>query len=257
VRLLTTGVYYNRRDSGSGASLGQLLLGLGVLVLAGLVLGGGAIVLLSNRPGATPTHIAAGPTPTAQASSSSPTPTATPLPTETALFSLPPTPTLIATGSPTAAPTITPQPTALPTATPVPTPAPTPVDCAVASQGTDVRELVLGIGNTASRGPIVHPWCIRDITIHPAFNPGTSTGYGTATLFRGTKKFDDATYTCTTFTCGDGPFTYVPPRLLAPGSTLRYQFQCQNSTDTVEDDCADSIPDGMTITIHFEVIEGP
>jgi hypothetical protein len=227
------------------------LLGLGVLILAGIVLGGGAIVLLGNRPSAAPTQIATGPSP-----SDVPLATATASNGQTPFLTLPPTPTLIATATPTPLPTLTAAPTPEPTATPVPTPSPTPIDCAVASTGADVRTLVLGYGNNASRGPTGNAWCIRDVTIHPAFDSG-ATGYGTATLLRGTKKFDDATYTCTTATCGDAPFTYVPPRLLAKGSTLRYQFTCADSTDTIEDDCTDGIPDGMTITIHYEVIVGP
>ena len=134
----------------------------------------------------------------------------------------------------------------------MPTPEPTPVDCAVASTGAAVHELVLGYGNKTSKGPIGKVWCIRDVTFHPVFDPGVTTGYGTAKLMRGDKLFDSAQYTCTTSSCGDAPFTYSPPRRVAVGSTLSYQFTCQDSADTIEDDCADAVDDGMTIVIHYE-----
>jgi hypothetical protein len=250
VRLLSSGVYYRNRDTSSSVGMGQMLLGLGVLVLAGLVIGGGAILLLGNTPRPTPTHVAGGPTGSIGPTSS----TVSPSPG--------PTPTLLVTSSPTfpssfplPTPTPSPEPTVPPTPTPEPTPAPTPVDCAVASTGLDVKELVLGYGNPTSRGPIAKVWCIRDVTFHPAFNPGVSTGYGTAKLMRGTKLF--APYTCTTASCGDGLFTFMPPKRINAGVTLSYQFTCQDSSDTVEDDCTDALADGMTITIHYEAIAGP
>lgn len=254
VRLLNAGVYYRNREPSSSVGLGQLLLGLAVLVLAGLVLGGGAILLLSNTPRATPTHIAGGPTgsipPTSSGTSPSPSPAPTPTQLVTFPSSLPPT------LAPTPTPTPSPVPTLPPTPTPEPTPAPTPVDCAVASTGLNVKELVLGYGNPTSRGPIGKVWCIRDVTFHPFFNPGATTGYGTAKLLRGTKVV--AQYTCTTALCGDGLFSYVPPKRINAGSTLSYRFACLDSPDTVGiDDCTDAIADGMIITIHYEAIAGP
>jgi hypothetical protein len=219
--------------------MGQMLVGLGVLILAGLVLGGGAILLLGGRPRATPTQVANVPTAT-------PT-TLTPAP----FLTLPPTPTLIPTFQPTASS----GPTATPSALPTVTPAPTPLDCGVASTGIDVKELVLGYGTRTTRGPIGKVWCIRDITFHPVFNPGVTTGYGTARLMRGDKLF--APYTCTTASCGDAPFMFVPPRRINVGTTLRYVFTCQDSLDTPQDDCTDTIADGMTITIHYEAFDAP
>ena len=252
VRLLNAGVYYRNRETSSSVGLGQLLLGLGVLVLAGLVLGGGAILLLGSTPRPTPTYVAGIPTPTGSVQPTFPTPSPSPTaaPTPTLLVTFPPT--FPSTLPPT--PTPSPVPTAPPTPTPEPTAAPTPVDCAVASTGADIKELVLSAANP-SRGPIGKVWCIRDVTFHPAFNPGVSTGYGTAKLLRGSKVIEQ--YTCTTASCGDGPFTYVPPQRIKVGSTLSYQFTCLDSSDTAENDCDDAIADGMTITIHYEAIAGP
>jgi hypothetical protein len=249
VRLLSSGVFYRNRPDSSSTGMGQLLLGLGVLILAGLVLGGGAIIFLAGSPRATPSHAAIVPTPTL--------PTFTPtMPTPTPMPTLPPTPTLIPTFLPTISPSPTPTPSPMPTATPEPTPPPTPIDCAVASTGLDVKELVLGYGNKTSKGPIGKVWCIRDVTFHPVFDPGVTTGYGTAKLMRGNKLF--APYTCTTATCGDGPFMFTPPMRINVGTTLSYQFTCQDSADTPDvDDCTDGIADGMTITIHYEAIAGP
>jgi hypothetical protein len=245
VRLLNSGVFYRNRPETGGTGMGQLLLGLGVLILAGLVLGGGAIWLLAGSPRATPTNAANIPTPTL--------PTFVPtLPTPTAIQTLPPTPTLIPTFLPTISPS--PSPTPTPTATPLPTPSPSPLDCAVASTGLDVKTLVLGYGNQTSRGPIAKVWCIRDITFHPVFDPGV-TGYGTAKLLRGTKLL--APYTCTTSTCGDAPFTFTPPMQIKVGTILSYQFTCAQGSDTVEDNCNDDIEDGMTITIHYEAFDSP
>lgn len=256
VRLLSAGVSYRNRSSGSAVGMGQIVLGLGVLILAGLVLGGGTVVLLGGqRP--TPSRISGLPSTSPSGLPTFVQPTATAIPSPTFVL-----PTLIPTVAPSALPTASPGPTlgptAPPTASPVPTPAPTPVDCAVASTGTAVKELVLGYGNKATRGPLGKVWCIRDVTIHPVFTAGTTTGYGTARLMRGDKLFDNAEYTCATSSCGDAPFTYSPPRRVAVGSTLRYEFTCQNSAETpIEDDCADTIDDGMTIIIHYEAFDAP
>ena len=231
--------------------MGQLLLGLGVLVLAGLVLGGGAIVLLGNSPRATPTHVATGPTPSDQPTLTTPTSSAAPTPT---LFTLPPTPTLLATATPTVAPTITPSPTPVPTATPVPTPAPTPVDCAVASTGLDVKELILNSANPSrTLGKV---WCIRDITVSMLFASGINSA-GETKLLRGNAVFGRVDYICGSTTCGDAPYNYVPPRQLPAGSTLTYNYTCGDNLDTPDNECADSNPDGTTITIHYEAFVGP
>jgi hypothetical protein len=248
VRLLNAGVYYNRRDSGSGVGMGQLLLGLGVLVLAGLVLGGGAIVLLGNRPSATPTHVAVVPTPTAGATLA--TPTASVAPTQTLFFTPPPSPTLVATGSPTVAPTITPQPTPLPTATPVPTPAPTPVACASASQGTNVKQLQLGRGHDFHKGPLPKTWCIRNVTI------GSWAGWGTARLKIVNKVIFEATC-LPPGPCSDSSKAFVPPYQANRGKTLQYYFQCFDDPATSVNECADSSLVGTVITIDYEAFAGP
>lgn len=232
-----------------------MLLGLGVLVLAGLVLGGGAILLLGSTPRPTPTQIAGLPSdsllPTFATPSPSPAPTPTLLTTPSPSF--PPSfpPTLPSTTTPSPVPTVPPTPS------PEPTAAPTPVDCAVASTGTNIKELVLDSAHPV-RNPIGKVWCIRDVTFHPAFNPApdASTGYGTAKLLRNNKLF--APYTCMAANCGDGLFNFVPPKRINAGSTLVYQFTCQDSLETPSvNDCEDEIADGMTITIHYEAIAGP
>ena len=249
MRLLNAGVYYNRRDGGSGVGMGQLLLGLGVLVLAGLVLGGGAIVLLGNRPSATPTHIATGPTPTAGLTLA--TPTASPAPTQTLLFTLPPTPTLIATGFPTVAPTITPEPTPMPTATPAPTPGPTPVACAVASQGTNVKQLQLGRGHEFHKGPLPKTWCIRNVAI------GSWAGWGTVKLMIRNQVIYQATC-LPPGPCSDSSKPFVPPYQANRGKTLQYFFQCFDDPETIDvDECADPSLVGAVITIAYEAFAGP
>jgi hypothetical protein len=241
VRLLSAGVTYRNRSGASTIGMGQLLLGLGVLVLAGLVLGGGAIMLLGGAPRATPTHAAVLPT-----DSGLPTfvqPTATPTPT--------PIPTIAPTTSPAPTPTIPPTPT------PVPTPSPTPVDCAVAATGANVKTLVIGYGagNPRSR-TLGKVWCIRHVTIHPVFNPGVTTGYGTARLMRGDTVI--AEWACAVAACGDGQTDFAPLLQVRDGERMSYKFFCANSDETPDvDDCTDAIEDGMTIAIQYEPFEVP
>lgn len=253
VRLLSAGVSYRNRPEANPIGMGQILLGVGVLVLAGLVLGGGAIVLLAGAPRATPTHAAVIPSASNLPTFTRPTPTFPP--------SLPPTPTLLptflptASPSPIATPSPSPAPTPPPTQTPVPTPAPTPVDCAVASTGTNVRQLVIGYGNATSRGPIPKTWCIRGVVIHPV------AGLGTTRLMRNNKVI--AQWSCLAFPCTDGTFPPYDDGTSSPyqvrtGSTLRYDFLCSDDSATPEvDECTDATPDGATITIDYEAINGP
>jgi hypothetical protein len=252
VRLLSAGVSYRNRNPSGAVGMGQIALGLGVLILAGLVLGGGAVVFLGGqRP--TPSRISSLPSPTTSGLPTFVQPTATVLPSPTFVL-----PTLIPTAAPSAsiAPTIA--PTAPATATPVPTPAATPIDCAVASTGANVKEAVVGYGNKSTRGPIGKVWCIRDVTVHPLWSSGVSS-YGRAWLQRDDKIFDNVDYTCSSTSCGDGFNSYTPPRRLPVGTTLRYFFQCQdNTTETpLVDDCTDATPDGMTIIIHYEAFDAP
>jgi hypothetical protein len=120
----------------------------------------------------------------------------------------------------------------------------------VASTGTAVRELVLGYGNKTTKS-VGKTWCIRDVTVHVLFDTGVNS-VGTTKLLRGDKVFGGVNYTCGSTSCGDAPFTYVPPRRVSPGSTLTYQYTCGNNPDTIEDECADANPDGTTIIIHYE-----
>jgi hypothetical protein len=248
VRLLNAGVYYNRRDSSATVGMGQLILGLGVLILAGVVLGGGAIVLLGSSPTATPTNVAGGPTPSDQPFSS---PTLSAAPSST-LVSLPPTPTLLATATPTPFPTpsATPTPTATPSPTLAPTPSPTPLDCAVASQGSNVRQWQLGMGHDTAR-LLPKTWCIRNITID-----GWS-GWGTAKLMNKNAIVFQAT--C----LPPGPCTtasqdFVPPYQADRGKTLTYKFSCFDDPATADvNECADPSTVGAVITIQYEPFAGP
>jgi hypothetical protein len=243
VRLLSEGVYYRNRDAASSVGVPQLLLGLAVLILAGLVLGGGAIWLLGNsRPGATPTNIAVVPTATPLASG--PTPSAAFSPT------LPPTPTLIATGSPSFLPTFTPTPSPAPTPTPVPTPAPTPVDCALASQGTAVKQFQLGLGHPTAK-PLPKTWCIRHVTIDQWVQ------WGTAKLFNKNQLVYQAT--CLPGNCPTGSMDFVPPYQANQGRTLRYEFSCYEDPLTPDPffECSDATQEGAVITIDYEAFAAP
>jgi hypothetical protein len=244
VRLLHEGVYFRNRDAASAVGMPQLLLGLGVLVLAGLVLGGGAIVLLgSSGPRATPTNIAAGPTGTPLLTSSAPTPSAAFSPT------LPPTPTLIATGSPPIVPTPTPSPA--PSPTPLPTPTPTPIDCALASQGINVKQFQLGLGHATDKA-LSKVWCIRNVTIDQWVQ------WGTAKLFSKNQLVYQAT--CLPSGCPlPASQAFVPPYQANPGRTLRYEFTCFDDTIATPDvdDCTDAMQQGAVITIDYEPFAAP
>ncbi len=244
MRLLTEGVYFRNRDTSSSVGVPQMLLGLAVLILAGLVLGGGAIVLLGNtRPSATPTGIAAGATGTPLLTSSAATPSAAFTPT------LPPTPTLISTATPFL-PTPTPSPAPTPTAEP--TPAPTPVDCAVASQGSNVKHFQLGPGRPTKALP--KTWCIRHVTIDQWFGPGT------ARLLRNNQVVFEAS--CLASPCAGAERDFDPPYQADSGKTLRYEFDCIDdpATGTPEspvNECTDGNPDGAVITIDYEPFAAP
>jgi hypothetical protein len=245
VRLLSEGVYYRNRDASSAVGVPQLLLGLAVLVLAGLVLGGGAIVLLGNsNPRATPTNVAVVPTGTPLLTGSAPTPSAAFTPT------LAPTPTLISTGSPVL-PTLTPTPSPALTPTPVPTPAPTPVDCVVASQGTNVKHFQLGLGHGATK-VLPKTWCIRHVTIDQWVQ------WGTARLMRNNQLVYEAT--CHPGDCPAGSFDFAPPYQANQGRTLRYVFECYDDPLTVGEglnECEDATPEGAVITIDYEAFAAP
>lgn len=247
MRLLNAGIYYNRRDSSSSVGVGQLALGLGVLVLAGIVLGGGAIVLLGSNPKATPTHVATGPTPSDLPLNS---PTLSAVPSST-LFSFPPTPTLLNTATPTVTPNITASPSPAPTPTPEPTPVPTPVDCAVASQGTNVKQWQLGLGHDFNKGPLPKTWCVRNVTI------GSWSGWGTVRLMNKNQVIFQATC-LPPGPCSDSSQAFVPPYQANRGKTLQYNFQCFDDPATVDvNECADPSQLGAVITIDYEAFVGP
>ena len=247
MRLLNAGVYYNRRDGSSSVGIGQLVLGLGVLILAGIVLGGGAIVLLGSSPKATPTHVASGPTPSDLPLNS---PTLTAIPSAT-LFSLPPTPTLLNTATPTFAPTITASPSPAPTPTPEPTPSPTPLDCAVASQGTSVKQWQLGIGHDTAR-LLPKTWCIRNVTFDQWVQ------WGTARLLDKNRVVYEATCLPPN-PCAPASQPFIPPSRVNQGRTLRYEFTCFEDPATPDPilECADATQEGVVITIDYEAFVGP
>lgn len=245
MRLLSTGVYYRNRDTSSSVGVPQLLLGLAVLILAGLVLGGGAIMFLSNNPRATPTNIAVVPTGTPLPTSSAATPSAAFSPT------LPPTPTLIATGTPTFLPTFTPTPSPAPTPTPEPTPAPTPIDCAVASQGTNVKHFQLGLGHATAK-VLPKTWCIRHVTIDQWVQ------FGKAQLFD-KNKLVFQTECNPPGPCSPAEWVFVPPYQANQGRTLRYEFACYDDPLTLDpiNECTDATQEGAVITIDYEAFAAP
>ena len=242
MRLLSSGVYYNHRDSSPSVGIGQLVLGVAVLIMAGVVLGGGAIVLLGNNPKVTPTHVASGPTPSGQPLTS---------PTQSAGLTLPPTPTLLATATPTPLPTLTgaPTPTPMPTPTPVPTPSPTPVNCAVASQGTNVKQWQLGLGHDFHKGPLPKTWCIRNVTI------GSWSGWGTVRLMIRKQVIFETT--CLPSACPAASQAFAPPYQANVGKTLQYNFTCFNDPATDVDECGDPSTLGAVITIDYEAFAAP
>ena len=248
VRLLSAGVFYRNRHETHPIGMGQLVLGLGVLVLAGLVLGGGAIMFLAGGPRPTPSRVAVVPTGSGLPTFVQPTPTLSPSPSPTLTL----TPTFLPTVSPSPTPTPSPipPPTSPPTPTPERTPQPTPVDCAVASTGSNVKTTVIGYGNATSRGPLGKTWCIRHVVIHPV------SGWGTTKLLR--NKQVVAEWSCLPEGCTDGTFDFVPPYRAREGSTIKYQFACYDDPATIDvNECADAIDDGATITIDYEAIAGP
>jgi hypothetical protein len=140
----------------------------------------------------------------------------------------------------------------MPTATPVPTPAPTPLACAVASQGTDVRQWQLGLGHDATKVPNPKSWCIRHVTI------GSWSGWGTVKLMENNKLLFQATC-LPPGPCSDSGQDFVPPHQTNHGRTLRYEFMCFDDPATPDpiNECTDSTPDGAVITISYEGFVAP
>jgi hypothetical protein len=170
-------------------------------------------------------------------------------PTPSAAFSpsLPPTPTLIATGTPPIVPVVTPTPSPLPTLTP----APTPVDCAVAAQGTNVKHFQLGLGHGPAK-ILPKTWCIRHVTIDQWVQ------WGTARLMRNNQLVYEAT--CLPESCPAGSQDFVPPYQANQGRTLRYVFVCYDDPATPPEllnECADATQEGAVITIDYEPFAAP
>ncbi len=254
-----SGVTYRHRQPGGGLGFGQTMLALLVVLLAGLVLAGGAfLVLFAGRPPLTPTQAGVGPTPTVSdlptfvqptSSPSASTPLVTPslLPSPSASpsgsFFLPsPSPT-----SPLETPQPTPQPTPRPTPrpTPQPTPQPTPADCSAASG--DLRETVVGIGNSFTRGPISRVWCI----VRVEFN--AISGIGIAHLYRDNREIERSTCFAETG-CAPAARDFDPARRVRDGATLRYEFTDCDDPITLENECDGA---GATIVIFYRTIGAP
>lgn len=253
-----------------------------VLVLLGaiVVIGGGGFLLLTSgsapptpttgafvspTPSGLPTFVQETPLPTAEPSPTlvftpspdpglvTPTPLVPPTPLVTPTPLIPPTPLVTPTATPTTAPTTAPTATPRPAPTPRPTatatPAPTPVDCSAAT-GASTRDTTLGIGNRETRGPLPRTWCVHRVEFNQV------AGSGTVRLLRDTRLIAEAVCTAGAG-CVPASRDFDPPRRVKSGSTLIYQFDCIDDPATVEDECADANPDGATIVIFYEVVEGP
>ncbi len=247
---------------------GQGMLAFGVVLLAGLLFAGGALALFLSAPAGpspTPTRVADGtpvsslpifvqPTPT-------PSPEPTPSPIQSVFFT--PTPSGFIESPPPSIPVPTPTPTFIfptptptnppPTSTPTPTPTPTvaPVYCAVVANGSNPKTKTLGYGNATAYGPTPKTWCVHAIIVRP-YDGNGSNKYGVYRLLRDTRVV--AQYHCDpNGTCdAESVIPFDPARRWKSGSTLTYQFSCEDNPATVGDDCADLFPDGGTIEIDYE-----
>ena len=288
------GVTYRRAETtephGGG---GQGALAFGAVLVAGLLFAAGAMAIFlgSPRVSSTPTAIAnatesldvftpeatptespsapttPAPSPTFQLStpdgSGSPNASSSPidLPSSSASVPtatvVPPTatrqPTQRPTRPPTQRPTNTPtqRPTDTPTPTPTPPPTATPTNPTASCAGTsgETRSVFLGTGNSTSTGPIPRAWCIQSVTFRPYLSePGR-----TRLLVGGDRIAQD---TCAAEEC-DAEFTrsFSPPRLATAGSTLAWEFVCQDNPGTPENnECTDASQGGSTIEVRFFVL---
>jgi hypothetical protein len=181
-----------------------------------------------------------------------PTPLVTPGP-ETPLVT-PTPPTTVVPGTPTPTPSPTPTRTPRP---PTPTPTATPVVSCAGVTG-DTQTKFLGYGNDTAFGPIQRNWCIQTVTFHPFIQSdpdNTATGEpGRTRLFVNSRRI--ASDTCSAEECNDETITIGPARQLAPiGSTLRYNFVCQDNPNTTDvDECTDADEGGSVIEIRYIVI---
>lgn len=259
-----SGVTYRQRREARGFGYGQGILALLIIILAGIVIAGGAFaILMAGRPGffgpgipptATPLLT---PSPSASPSASpspsfTPSPLITPSPTPIVIVPTPsPTGSLLPSATPTTTPTLppptAPPPTATPRPTPRPTPQPTPVNCEASSNPND-EPAVIGFGNRESRN-VRNTWCVHSVRFHQV------NGHGVTRLMRNDRVIRE--YSCLPGSpCEDQTFTFDPPRRVVAGSVLRYVFECIDDPFTLEDDCAPGSQSGATISIEYEVF-GP
>jgi len=274
------GVAYRRAEQaephGGG---GQGLLAFGAVLLAGMLFAVGAVALFLSAPtsSASPTSVS-NVTPEATlpifvqpTASPSPEPSPTLAPSVFGSPSLLPsvvpslpieTPIIVPTPTPTPTrtfvlPTPTP-PRATPTPPrPTPTPGATPPNCA-AADGSNMKTITLGFGNPPAA---VNPkaWCIHQVIIRPFIasdpnNPATGEPGRTRLLESGRRLM--AT-TCAPESCNDFVKSYPEPHFTPAGSTLEYQFTCQDNPNTPEtDECTDADAGGATIEIQYEPLPG-
>ena len=122
----------------------------------------------------------------------------------------------------------------------------------------EVQTKFLGFGNPTTFGPIQRNWCIQEVTFHPFIqsdpeNPSTGEP-GRTRLFVNSRRI--ASDTCSAEECGDETITIGPARKLAVvGSTLRYDFTCQDNPNTIDvNECEDADQGGSVIEIRYIVI---
>jgi hypothetical protein len=162
--------------------------------------------------------------------------------------------------TPTRTPTQRPTPTHTPTQRP-PTPTPTatapPATCANATGGNS-ESVIIGFGNPQSHGPIGRAWCIVRVIFRPFMEtldtPSTGEPGVTRLLENGVRIAGD---TCSAAECNDKTLAFNPAHLTPRGSTLQYEFTCQDNPGTPDvNECTDPLAGGATIEIQYVVLPG-
>ncbi len=127
------------------------------------------------------------------------------------------------------------------------------MECGVASDGP-TRQFFLGVGNDDRRSPRGGTyWCVHQATFRMVFG----STFGEVRLMRGNRVLASADCTWPNGCPQPVVANFAVPREVQPGQSLRYEFICQGDPLSFEDECNDGTPDGATIEIAFEPIEGP